>query len=163
MSKQRKKETMLARAAYFEYEALGPSRTLPQVLHLLGKSAGYTRVLEEWKHDFSWEERAAAHDDAVLRAQVERKDKEREEAKTRHAHTGRDMQARAVEQIKALIDAESFGSLAAVQLLKLAVEMERDGLDLSTTQKVKQEVTGAGGGPIIIETQWGGGALEDEE
>ncbi len=54
--------------------------------------------------------------------------------------------SKAIEQINRLIDAEAFGSIATVSLLKLAIDTERLARGESTTQKI--ELTGKDGGPV---------------
>jgi len=130
-------ESSKALTAYTEYEALGPGRSLAKLCEALGKSSGYTRQLETWSSQFHWQTRTKAYD-AVQIA--------KEAMNERQALIGTTQQSRALKMIDELIKTEKFGSYAAVQLLKLAIEVERLARGAPSTQHIK--LTGKDNGPI---------------
>jgi len=60
-----------------------------------------------------------------------------------HAKMAMEQQEQAVNQIKALIEAKSFGSLASVQLLKFATDLERLARGLPT-ERTEQSISATG-------------------
>ena len=143
-------ESSKALTAYTEYEALGPGRSLAKLCEALGKSSGYTRQLETWSSQFHWQTRTKAYDAVQIAKEAEEKRRKRDEAieamNERQALIGTTQQSRALKMIDELIKAEKFGSYAAVQLLKLAIEVERLARGAPSTQHIK--LTGKDNGPI---------------
>jgi hypothetical protein len=144
-------ETTKSAYAYAQYEALGPGRSLAKLCDVLGKSSGYVRQLETWSSQFQWQARAKAYDTVQIAKEAEERRRKRDEAieamNERQALIGTTQQSRALKMIDELIKADKFGSYAAVQLLKLALEVEREARGANVA---KVEVTGKDAGPIAI-------------
>jgi hypothetical protein len=155
-------ETTRAQAAFLRYCGLGPQRSLSKLAEVLGKTPGYTRHLESWSSRYSWVRRAKEYDADILQKEADEEARRRAEAikemNARHAQLGTVQQQRAIAQIQELIEAKSFGALAAVQLLKLAIDIERNARDIPD----KVEITGKDGGPIRITTIWGTPKVKDK-
>lgn len=149
------RETPQAAAAYHEYAALGPDRSLRALAEKLrqdgGKVTARLRTLEQWSSTHHWQERVKLYDAArIEEARREREAKrnaEIEKMNERHALIGTTQQARAIEQITRLAREEAFGSQAAVMLLKLAIDVERTARGEPTVVE-RHEQTGAQGGAI---------------
>lgn len=62
------KETPKARAAWTVYRDMGPRRTLAALVEQLGRAPSYMAQVKLWSSRYQWQERAAAHDQAELRA-----------------------------------------------------------------------------------------------
>lgn len=62
MSKSRPQETPKAAAAFYEYCLLGGDRSLAKLAQKLGKTSAYTRCLETWSSQHSWQERVHQFD-----------------------------------------------------------------------------------------------------
>jgi hypothetical protein len=129
---------------------MGPGRSLPKLAEQHGESTEKARKIlqrqyEKWSSQHNWQERVKFYD--AERAEVTRAahDAEIDAMNERHATIGTTQQTRALEQIKALVEAKAFGSMAAVQLLKLATDIERVARGAPTD---RQEVTGADGTAI---------------
>lgn len=143
------RETPKAAAAYEEYAAMGPSRSLRKLAEKLHQSSPESspviETIKVWSKAHHWQDRVKLFD----AERIEERRLEQEEAirkmNERHAMIGTSQQARAIKQIEALIEAKSFGSMAAVQLLKLATDLERVARGASTEQVA---ITGKDGGPI---------------
>jgi hypothetical protein len=162
MSKQpESRETIKAQEAYYHYLALGPDRSFPKLAEVLGHPPTYIRNLQRWSALYDWVARAKAHDAEELQKMLEAKDRKRreeiEKMNARHAKIGVTQQTAAIKQIEQLIEAKAFGSLAAVQLLKLSIDVERVARELPDA---RIELTGADGGPIVIKTVWGTPKME---
>lgn len=118
-------ESTKARAAFEEYCALGPERSLAKLAVKVGRSTGYVRQLERWSSEGQWVERAKQFDRERAEEKRRKQDAEIERMNERHAMIGTTQQAKAIKQIEELIAAKKFGSQASVQLLKLATDIER--------------------------------------
>jgi hypothetical protein len=152
-----KRETPKAAAAFAVYCTLGPTnRSLKALAAHLGKSPGYESILSRWSKEFRWQERVKKYDlDLIERkAESERKkhEQEIEQMNDRHASIGVTQQLKAIEQINALIKAQSFGAIASVQLLKFATDLERLARGAPTEQK-QLALTGKDGGAIETHTE----------
>lgn len=144
------RETPRAAAAYEEYAAMGPSRSLRK---LADKTGTKLAQLGEWSATHKWQERVKAYDAERIEEKRLKQEAEIEKMNERHALIGTTQQAKAIKQIEALIEAKSFGSMAAVQLLKLATDLERVARGASTEQVA---ITGKDGQPLeVIVTRWG--------
>ena len=68
------RETPKAAAAYAEYAAMGPSRSLAKLYEQLRQSNGKTtvplRTLEGWSTAHNWQERVREHDAAIIAEKV---------------------------------------------------------------------------------------------
>ncbi len=129
-------ETSKAAEAYAAYRDLGASRSLAKLTAMWGKSETYVWQLERWCSQFSWVERAKTWDEEQREVErqkrlAEEDEKRQKQAKAvedmnaRHAQLGITQQLKMVKHVETLIAAKAFGSVATVQLLKLATELER--------------------------------------
>lgn len=136
------RETPKALAAYEEYAAMGPSRSLRKLAEKWDKSgtkAGQVfKQLGIWSSEHQWQERVKVYDAERIDERRRKHELEIEQMNSRHALIGTSQQARAIKQIEALIEAKAFGSVAAVQLLKLATDLERvaRGVETDRTEVV---------------------------
>lgn len=155
------RETPRAAAAYEEYAAMGPSRSLRK---LADKSGTKLAQLGEWSTEHGWQERVKLYDAERIEERRQKQEAEIEKMNERHALIGTTQQAKAIKQIEALIEAKSFGSMAAVQLLKLATDLERLARGVATD---RQEITGKDGeqlqsGVVVYLPNNGRDRVEDE-
>jgi hypothetical protein len=58
-------ESARAFRARTEYVLMGADRSLDKTRQKLGKSAGYTRVLQEWSSRYGWQDSARAYDEQI--------------------------------------------------------------------------------------------------
>lgn len=137
------RETGRAVAAFADYCALGPSRSLVKLAREYGKSTVYVRQLERWSSTFDWVTRATAYDREMAAEKLRKQHMAIEAMDERHAKLAMEQQALAVDQIKKLIDVQCFGSLASVQLLKLALDLERLARG-QPTERSEQNVNATG-------------------
>lgn len=149
------KETAKAYAAFVEYCALGPARSLSKLSESNQQYAKSIPLLKRWSSEHNWQERVKQYDAERAEEKRLKHDAEIEEMNQRHAEMGMTQQERALEQIKKLMAAKSFGSMAAVQLLKLATDVERLARGEPTEHT---SLTGKDGGPVAIVTKWNGGS-----
>ena len=147
------RETPKAAAAYAEYAAMGPSRSLAKLYEQLRQSNGKTtvplRTLEAWSTAHNWQERVREHDAAIIAENEARRLAAIDAMNERQATIGTTHQKRAIDQIGRLIESGKFGSQAAVMLLKLAIDVERTARDAPTAIE-RHEQTGKDGGPIAV-------------
>lgn len=64
-------ETTRSAAAFSNYCALGPARSLAKLADSYGKNTAYIRQLEKWSSDYKWVERAKQWDAEQARARDE--------------------------------------------------------------------------------------------
>lgn len=64
-------ETAKASAAYFDYAAMGASRSLAKLAEKYGKSRAYVGQLERWSSEFAWQSRVKVYDAEQVKAQEE--------------------------------------------------------------------------------------------
>src|SRR5215469_2051034 len=134
------RESPEAARAFEQYYDLGEDRTLlllaqkrlqviqkknQEATKRLPTEAALLTVVKRWSSDHKWQERIIARDKTEAEKARKKRDKAIEAMNERHALIATTQQARAIEQIKALIEAKAFGSVAAVQLLRLATDLER--------------------------------------
>lgn len=140
-------ETPRAAAAFAEYCALGPARSLRKLAEKWGKSGAYVGQLERWSSVYKWVERVKQYDAERIAERVARKLAKREEMEDRHAKDAQEEQDLARKVIKQVVNAkgEITGriSLAAVQLLKNSREDERKAL-------VEEEMPSLSQGAAIV-------------
>ena len=145
------RETPQAAAAYNEYAALGPDRSLRKLADKLGQSGGKPgaklSTLELWSSQHRWQERVKVYDAARAEERRRKHDADIERMNERHAAIGTTQQAQALKQLAHLAEIGKLGSQASVMLLKLAIDVERTARGEPTTVE-RHEQTGAGGGPI---------------
>jgi hypothetical protein len=134
------RETPEASLAFEQYYDLGEDRSLALLAQkkrqeIIAENQDATRKipteaalltnLKKWSSEHKWQERVIARDRASAERERRKRDKAIEAMNERHAMIGTTQQAKAIKQIEALIEAKSFGSMAAVQLLKMATDLER--------------------------------------
>jgi hypothetical protein len=145
---QQPRETMRGFAAFTVYRNLGPRRTLRAAAQAyFGRTSGaLERQLDKWSSAFRWVERACAWDrhlDAEARqAMVEA----RREMAQRQAQEARDLQAKALERLRALRP-EEMSPADVVRFFVEAAKLERLALGEPETVQ-RQELTGRGGAPL---------------
>ena len=124
-------ETPRAAAAFAEYCALGPARSLRRLAEKREQSGdkASTRLatLAEWSTRYNWQERVKQYDSALILDRVVKKQAKRDEMDERHAKEAKEEQqwARAVLETG---KEREYVSLAAVHLLKNSREDERKAL-----------------------------------
>lgn len=143
---------------------MGPARSLRKLAESRGQSGdkASTRLatLAEWSSRYKWQERVKQWDAERAEERRLKHDAEIEEMNQRHAEMGMSLQKQAQAQIKKLIDAKAFGSMASVQMLKLATDLER----LSRGEPTEHtELTGKDGGPVAIVTKWANTAKNGDD
>ena len=127
-------ETPKAALAFEAYCDLGPGNR--SLRALADKTGTKLSQLGVWSRTYEWVARASAFDKEQV--EKERRKREREEDQKRrkkeaeieamnerHASIGVTQQKLAIEHLKRLADANAIGPYAAVQLLKLATDLER--------------------------------------
>jgi len=153
-------ESAKAKRAYLLYEGLGPDRSMAKVAEQLGHPPGYVRVLEEWSRLYGWVKRASAYDEEQLERQRRERQKQIDEMNRRHIKLAIKQQENAIEvieRLKAIKGRGGLGSIAAVNLLKLAVDLERLANDAATEQIALTGNKNADPVDLIVETFWGRG------
>lgn len=143
------RETPKALDAFNEYCLLGPTRSLRKLAEKLdqtnSKPIASEATIMLWSTQHNWQERVKEYDNARADERRIKREAEIEKMNERHAMIGTTQQAKAIKQIEALIDAKAFGSMAAVQLLKLATDLERLARGAPTE---RSEQTGLDGEPL---------------
>ena len=119
------RETPKALAAFHEYCLLGPDRSLRKLAEQKQEYSKNIALLMKWSAEHNWQERVKEYDNARADERRIKREAEIEKMNERHAMIGTTQQAKAIKQIETLIEAKAFGSMAAVQLLKLATDLER--------------------------------------
>lgn len=119
------RETPQAAAAFQEYCALGPERSLRKLAESKQAYSKRVALLMRWSVEHQWQERVKTYDAERIEEQRRKRDAAIEEMNEQHAVMGRNQSARAIEQIETLIEARKFGSQAAVQLFKISTDLER--------------------------------------
>lgn len=144
------RETPKASAAYAEYAAMGPTRSLAKLFEQLRQTNPKSppiETLKAWSAAHGWQERVKDHDAAIIADKEAQRLAAIERMNERHALLGTSQQKRALEQLEALADLNKLGDRALVALLKLAVDVERTARGAPTSVE-RHEQTGADGGPI---------------
>lgn len=138
------KETAKAYAAFAEYCALGSGRSLHKLAQKHGENTGKTRGIERqyelWSSQHNWQERVKQYDAEKAEEKRIARELAREAMNDRHAEESRSDQELARKELRTLAEKHRLGSLAAVQLLKVALEAERKAYEDDTPEKV--EVSG---------------------
>lgn len=146
------KETNKSLELYRQYERMGKDRSLAKLADQLGRPASYVRHLQLLSSEHSWQDRVRSYDaaeareiDDARRSERVRSELEKQEIISRmnqeHSLLGRTHALRAAKQIQDLIDVKKFGSQAAVNLLKIATDLERvaRGAETATTRVVQEQ------------------------
>lgn len=145
-NEQEIQETPRAAAAFLEYCALGPARSLRKLAEKLqqnrNKTATVFRQLGEWSSLYNWQERVKQYDAERIAERVAKKQEAREQMEDRHAEEAKEEQRIARAHIKAAMDKDGNAvgriSLAAVQLLKNSRDDERKALIEEEMPKIEQ-------------------------
>lgn len=156
------RETARAAKAFADYCAMGEARSLTKLEAQTNQSGTKARLatLKEWSTRQNWQERVKQYDSERMEERRRKREGELDKMNERHALIGTSQQARALKQIEALIDAQSFTAAASVQLLKLATDLERVARGASTEQIAH---TGKDGGPLTIKQHINLSGLSNEE
>lgn len=127
------KETARSVAAYSYYAAMGPGRSLAKLHRELqqdwvGRKVPTLRRIEEWSSKHGWQERVKAYD--LERAEEKRREREKliEATNQEHYRVGQETLQWARDKIREIMDADKFGSQAAVQLLNIAAQLQRQAI-----------------------------------
>jgi hypothetical protein len=153
-----KESTKLESAKAFNalavYLTLGPDRSLPQLAEALGKQPGYLGQLKKWSSFYGWQEKCRVHDIEMAKTRLQKCEVEIEAMQTRHIQIALQGQRKALARIQELCDSQELPATAAVQLLKLSLDLERVARGAATEQIA---LTGADNGPLemVIKTVWG--------
>lgn len=144
-----KHETAYARAAYEQYAAMGPTRSLRKLAKEWKDGQGSEQAklywLAIWSSRFAWQDRVIQYDqDQAEKTRMER-DERRRMANRKQYEFGERAMERAILEIERLADSEAFGPQAAAQLLKIGAELQR-----LTTEDEKDEGKDQRGGQIQI-------------
>lgn len=138
------KETARAAAAYSYYAAMGPGRSLAKLHRELqqdwvGKKVPTLRRIEEWSAKLGWQERVKQYD--LERAEEKRRAREKLIDKTNEEHynVAQETLQWARDKIRELMDAEKFGSQAAVQLLNIAAQLQRQAIGADKQQEKEEQ------------------------
>lgn len=130
-NEQELQETPRAAAAFLEYCALGPARSLRKLAALREQSEdkATTRLatFSEWSTRYKWQERVKQYDAERTSERIAKKQADREKMEDRHAEEAKEEQEWARKILKEGKDKGRI-SLAAVQLLKNSREDERKAL-----------------------------------
>lgn len=119
------KETAKALAAYREYELMGPDRSLAKVRQKYGKSSAKLRLLERWSSAHHWQDRVRAYDEEQAKIKQQKRQAELDAMDDLHASLGRTLLLRAIRLIERHIEEGDTTFSAAIQLLKVAANLER--------------------------------------
>lgn len=120
-----KTESFKAKEAYRLYAALGPDRSIPKMIEVHPKYAKRKAQLLLWSSAFGWVERAKAYDEDQSRLRQKRRQVELDKMDEEHALIGRTHVLRAIGLIQRHIEHEETTLSNAIQLLKIASELER--------------------------------------
>jgi hypothetical protein len=142
-------ETPKAAAAYAEYAAMGPERSLRKLAEGYSNPSSKLRLFSEWSSAHQWQERVKEHDTEIIAAKEARQLADIERMNERQAVIGTTQQTRALKEIERLLQSGEFSPQAAVRLLKLAIDVERTARGAPTgCERIEQ--TGKDGGPIEL-------------
>src|SRR5256885_5178168 len=158
MSRKKGEETVNAAVAFEQYYDLGEKRSLELLAQNLYKKqskdipnvATILSQLKKWSARYDWQKQIIQRERAIADEKRKKSEKDIEAMNERQAMIGTTQQAKAIKQIEELIKAEKLGAIATVNLLKLAIEVEREARG-ANTQKV--ELAGKDGGPLEISGQ----------
>lgn len=138
---QERQETPRAAAAFAEYCALGPARSLRKLAEKRvqngDKASTRMATLADWSTRYRWQERVKPYDAEIIAERVAKKQEKREQMEDRHAEEAREEQEIARKLLK---EGASRGrvSIAAVQLLKNSRDDERKALVEEEMPKIDQ-------------------------
>lgn len=139
-------ETPRAAAAFAEYCALGPARSLRKLVGLRDqneiKTTSRLATLSDWSTRYKWQERVKQYDAERVAERVAKKQAAREEMEDRHAKDAKEEQEWARDLLKNSKDKGKM-SVAAVQLLKNSRDDERKALVESEIPLIQAD------GPVV--------------
>lgn len=141
------KESAKAYQAYLDYRDMGDGRSLAKLNNQYGKKPSYIRQLQKWSAEHDWQSRIKQFSQEQAEERSAKLQAEIDEMNERHVRLAIEQQEKATKQIQSLINAESFGSQAVVQLLKLATDLERLARGAPTE---REEITGKDGSPVQV-------------
>lgn len=151
-------EPMKAKVALDLYLSMGVDRSIAKVAEQMGKASGYKRHLEDWSSRYKWVERARVYDEEQLERKRTERQKQIDEMNRRHIRLAIKQQENAIAAIEKLKNSKKgLGSIAAVNLLKLAIDIERLANDAATEQIALTGNKNADPVDVIVETFWGRG------
>ena len=164
MSDQSPKETAKAHAAFVEYCAMGPGRSIRKLAESDQQHIKSVSLLLKWSSEHNWQERVKQYDTERAEERRLARERAREEMELRQAEEAREDQILARRELRLLAEKHRLGSMPAVQYLKNAIEAERKALGADdNTTRVKAEIMGKDGGPVDILTKWNGGSKAGED
>lgn len=138
------RETPRAAAAFADYCAMGPGRSLRK---LADKTGTKLAQLGQWSTRFAWQERITAYDQQRADDRAKRREAQREAMEDRQARIAREQLEIATQRTRELAEAGALNDRAAVQLLKTAADLERTALGAPASVE-RHEMTGKDGAPI---------------
>jgi hypothetical protein len=168
-----KDETPRAAAAFAEYAAMGPGRTLEGLCEKRAQSAPKAShrlaTFKGWSAKYHWQERVKEYDRVVIDRAAEERRKQLNEAieamNERHIDIALNLQLKLIQRLDELMEAENFGAAAWVSAMRLATDLERLARG-EPTQITSSEYSGPGGEaigfravivlPTVEEVQHGG-------
>jgi hypothetical protein len=170
------RETPQAAQAFEDYYDLGDDRSLRALakkrledMRVRQKSAKSTpkeatllRQFQDWSTEHKWQERVIERDRQRAEAKRKKREAEIDKMDERQAAIGTTQQATAIKLIQELIKGKEFNAHNAIQLLKLAINVERVARGAPTDHK-KEEHVGDGGGPIEFEIELVGKSPDENE
>lgn len=115
-------ESGKAYEAFLAYRDMGAARTLSGAARRLGKSRA---LIDRWRRQWNWEERARAYDKELDRAAYEEALKAVREMSRRHIDMARQMQDKALEALSSL-EPDAIRPKDIVAMAHEGVKIERD-------------------------------------
>ncbi len=131
------------------------TKTVPSEATLLSRFKG-------WSTEHKWQERIIERDRQRAEAKRKKREAEIDKMDERQAAIGTTQQATAIKLIQGLIKENEFNAHNAIQLLKLAINVERVARGAPTDHR-REEHVGEGGGPIEFEIELVGRSPDENE
>lgn len=126
------------------------------------KEATLVRQFKDWSTEHKWQERVISRDREKAEAKRKKREAEIDKMDDRQAAIGTTQQATAIKIIQDLIKKDEIKARDAIQLLKLAIDVERVARGAPTEHR-REELVGEGGGPIEFEVELVGSVHKEEE
>lgn len=154
-----KEESSKAKLFCDAYLSLGVERSLAKLaLAGVDDMTVPKRWIEDWSRWYGWVARAEAYDKEQLERKRTERQKQIDEMNKRHIRLAIKQQENAIAAIEKLKNSKKgLGSIAAVNLLKLAIDIERLANDAATEQIALTGNKNADPVDVIVETFWGRG------
>lgn len=164
LGRRQRRSQQQAEAAFVEYCALGPLRSLDRLIEVLAEKWGQSgagrgpamNTVKRWSARYDWQRRVQEYDRQRAREEEALRRQEIEEMNRRHIALALENQRRAVLVIERLIQQGKLNAWAAVNLLKQSVDLERLARGAVTErQEVRPDVSGLdqeqqSGGPRVV-------------